>query len=246
MSDGWSRLVEPLGDWLSYRPSDFLMFAPRTYWRLFELHNEAWWPMPLLGPLAGVVGLAVLTSRSRGGALVAARRLVAAGLAALATFVGGAFVFDRYGAVNWAAQGLAAGWAVLAVLLLMLAVSRGPAQPASQPAAFARRTAFALGLWALLLHPLLAPLVGRPLMQAEVFALAPDPTAIAVLAWLLARPAEAAGWLRWTWHAAWVLALTLCAASAATLALLDEWQALVPLLAAVSAVAALRVASRPA
>ena len=38
-----------MSEWWTYRPSDFLMFAPRTYWRLFELHNEAWWPaQPLL------------------------------------------------------------------------------------------------------------------------------------------------------------------------------------------------------
>ena len=35
-------------EWESYRLSDFLLFSPRTYWRLFELHNEALWPLPLL------------------------------------------------------------------------------------------------------------------------------------------------------------------------------------------------------
>ena len=30
-------------DW-SYRLSDFLLFSPRVYWRMFELHNAALWP----------------------------------------------------------------------------------------------------------------------------------------------------------------------------------------------------------
>ena len=28
-------------EWWSYRPGDFLLFSPRTYWRLFQLANES-------------------------------------------------------------------------------------------------------------------------------------------------------------------------------------------------------------
>ena len=31
-------------EWWTYRPSDFLLFSPRTYHRLFELYNEWLWP----------------------------------------------------------------------------------------------------------------------------------------------------------------------------------------------------------
>ena len=48
-----------MSEWWTYRPADFLMFAPRTYWRLFELHNAAWWPAPPLLLLAGLAGLVV-------------------------------------------------------------------------------------------------------------------------------------------------------------------------------------------
>ena len=30
--------------WLSYTLSDFLLFTPHTYYRLFELYNRAVWP----------------------------------------------------------------------------------------------------------------------------------------------------------------------------------------------------------
>ena len=59
-------------EWWTYRPSDFLMFAPRTYWRLFELHNEAWWPAQALLLLAGSAALAWL-ARERGIAVIANR-----------------------------------------------------------------------------------------------------------------------------------------------------------------------------
>lgn len=236
MSDGsFERWLEWLRDLGTYRPSDFLMFAPRTYWRLFELHNEVWWPLPLAMPLLGLIGLVMLAWRGRSGRGAIAWRWAAASLAALAAFVGGAFVFERYAAINWAAQGLAWMWAALALLLATLAAS-GQVRPASYP--LARRVAVALGLLALMAYPLLAPMAGRPLMQAEVFGLAPDPTALAVLAWLLAGSVTAAaGPVRWAWRAVWALALAQCALSAATLALLDGWLALLPLLAAGAAVA---------
>ena len=49
-----------------------------------------------------------------------------------------------------------------------------------------RRIGLALFLYALAIHPLIAPLTGRPWTQAEIFGLAPDPTAIATLGILLA------------------------------------------------------------
>ena len=48
-----------------------------------------------------------------------------------------------------------------------------------------RRVGLGLLLWAVLVHPVLALAMGRPWVQAEVFGLAPDPTAIAVLGVLL-------------------------------------------------------------
>ena len=36
-------------EWSRYGLEDFLLFSASTYQRLFELHNAAWWPAPLLG-----------------------------------------------------------------------------------------------------------------------------------------------------------------------------------------------------
>lgn len=230
----WSveRWLEWWHDLATYRPSDFLMFAPRTYWRLFELHNEAWWPLPIVLP---GVGLAAVLWAWRGGAL--ALRACAAGLAAASAFVAWAFVFERYAPINWAAKGLGVAWVVLCLILLMLAAS---GQVRAAPSARRSGVAALLALWALLGHPLLAPLAGRPFVQAEVFGLAPDPTALAALAWLLAGAAGAGGVVRWLWRAGWVVVIALCLASAATSALLGDWQAAAMLAAVVAALGGCR------
>lgn len=209
----FERWVEWLRDLASYRPSDFLMFAPRTYWRLFELHNEAWWPLPLLLP---GIGLALLAWRWRGGA--AAQRTAALALALAAAFVSWAFVLERYAAINWAAKGLASLWAGLGVLLFVLAAS-GRVQAAALEG-WRGVVAAALALWALVGQPLLAPLAGRPLAQAEVFGLAPDATLVATLAWLLVGSVASKGPAAWAWCAAWGVVLVLGSASVATRALL--------------------------
>ncbi len=41
-------------DWSTYRLEDFLLFSPRTYYRLFELHNAAVWPGQVLALAAAV------------------------------------------------------------------------------------------------------------------------------------------------------------------------------------------------
>lgn len=197
-----------MSEWWTYRPSDLLMFAPATYWRLFELHNRAWWP---LQPLLLAAGLAWLPWAQRGARL--APRAAAAGLAAAWAFVAFAFLRPLYAPINWAASGFAVGFAVQAALLALLATRadlrlRGPG---------ARRS---LGLLlcagALLVYPLLALVSGRPWRQAEVFGLAPDPTAIGTLGALLM--AGAAGrFTRWLEAGACTLALGWCALGVTTL-----------------------------
>lgn len=44
-------------EWWTYSPADFLLFSPRVYYRLFELHNEAVWPAQVLTLGLGLVVL---------------------------------------------------------------------------------------------------------------------------------------------------------------------------------------------
>ena len=42
-----------MAEWWTYSISDFLLFSPRTYYRLFELYNADLWPAQILAILLG-------------------------------------------------------------------------------------------------------------------------------------------------------------------------------------------------
>jgi hypothetical protein len=161
-------------DW-SYRLSDFLLFSPRVYWRLFELHNQALWPLPPATLALSIAALALTILRPR-----RSGRSVAILLAIAWAWVGWSFVWERYATINWTAAYAAPLFAIEALMLATVGLNR---------LAFERRSARSVGgilLVALSLgYPLLAPVFGRPWQGAEVFGIAPDPTAIATLGFLL-------------------------------------------------------------
>jgi len=223
-----------MSEWWTYRPSDFLMFAPDTYWRQFELHNTALWPFQLLAPLVLLALAAAIvagpTRRSE-----TAMRWGFAGLAVCWGFVAWSFLWQRYAPINWAAQAFAIGFVAQALGLLGLASVPGLR---TTPQAGRRLCALMLIAWAALLQPLLAPAFERPLSQAEVFGVAPDPTAVATLGWLLLTEARSRARCMLLW-ALQVLALAWCAISAATLWTMGSPQAGVLLVAALISLGAL-------
>jgi hypothetical protein len=162
-------------DW-SYRLSDFLLFSPRVYWRMFELHNQALWPLPLatLGLGVAMLALAILRRRQLG-------RPVAILLALAWAWVGWSFVWERYATINWTAAYAAPLFAIEALLLLTIGVREGLAFEARGTRSVGGTLLVVLAL----AYPLLAPLFGRSWQGAEFFGIAPDPTAIATLGFLL-------------------------------------------------------------
>ncbi|MFO1327913.1 MAG: DUF6064 family protein [Rubrivivax sp.] len=199
-------------EWWTYRPSDFIMFSPRLFARLFESINAQGWPLALAF-VAG--GLWLLLRRPTG---TASARGTLAALALAWGASGWLFHWQRFAPINWPAQGAAWLFGTQA-LLLATAAARAPVRwhaPSTR-----RRAGLALAAWALLGHPLLAGLFGRPWRQAELVGLAPDPTALATLAALLLLqpgPPLLTG-LLWTLTCGWLLA------SAAMLATIDWPQA---------------------
>lgn len=222
-------------EWSTYRPSDFLMFSPRIYWRLFESLNEAWWPAQLLlvgAPLAWLAWRQRLVGEHAG----LARRGAALFLALCWWLVAWDFLRQRFAPINWAANSVAIAFALQGGMLLALAWTG--CVPAEKPTA-RHRIGSGLVLWALLGHPWLAPVVGRPWLQAEVFGLAPDPTAIGTLGVLLLLEARTRA-ARWVLRALWLVPMLWCALSAVTLATMDSPQAWVMLAAMLLAVAGAR------
>jgi hypothetical protein len=210
-----------MSDWWTYSLSDFLLFAPRTYYRLFELYNDDIWPAQIAALAAGAAIVALL---DRSGARTS--RLVAAILAASWLFVAWAFHLERYATINWAAVYFAAGFALQALLLLWSGAIRGRLDLRLEATAISR-AGLALFLFALLVHPAIGRLVGRPWTQAEIFAAAPDPTAVATLGVLLTASRVPWGLM--------FLPLLWCLITGATLWTMDAPDAVVSPLAAVLA-----------
>ena len=193
-----------MSEWWTYSLSDFLLFSPRTYYRLFELHNQAIWPGQILALILGAA-LLVLVWRGRRDNL----RVACVILAGCWLWVAWAYLLERYDTINWAARYFAGAFAVQALLLLVIGLSgRGLLQrrPVDLPAPIA------LGVLAfsIFVQPLIGPLAGRPWLQAEIFGMAPDPTVIATLAVTLAAGGRAAALLM-------IVPLAWCAISGLTL-----------------------------
>ncbi len=187
--------------WLSYTLSDFLLFTPHTYYRLFELYNRALWPLHLL---ALALGLALIALLLRGG--VWRGRAVAAILAACWLWVAWGYLYARYDSINWAARYFAVAFVVQAALLILVGVVMNRFTPGADAV---HRVGAAIVAFALLLQPLIAPLLGRPWLQMEVFGLTPDPTVAATLGALVA--------LRRAHFSLLIIPLLWCALTGATL-----------------------------
>ncbi|CAN7315270.1 DUF6064 family protein [Variovorax sp. LjRoot290] len=188
-------------EWWSYRPSDFLLFSARTYHRLFELYNAELWPAHLL---ALVIGLAVLYTALQGG--VQAARVACLLLAACWLWVAWAFHLQRYAAINWAATGFAAAFAIEGLLLLLFGVFGARIHIRTQRG-WSGNLGLGLLVFALVIQPWLGMLLfGRPWREAELFGMAPDPTALATLGLLLLlRPLAPLAWMLWPIPLLWCL-----------------------------------------
>ncbi|HEU4680301.1 MAG TPA: DUF6064 family protein [Gemmatimonadales bacterium] len=206
-------------EWWTYGLSDFILFSPRTYYRLLERHNVALWPGHILALGLGLVVAGLLRRPT-----ASHQRVVPALLAVLWAWVAWAFLWNRYATINWAAVYIVPLFAVEVLLLIWISVVHKRLSWVAK-----RDAAGVIGLMlfivGLALYPALAPLIGRPWQQAEVFGVAPDPTAIATLGLLLL----AQGRPRWELMAVPVI---WCVLSGATLWALGSPEAWIPPLAA--------------
>lgn len=137
---------------MRYRLHDFLLFSPSTYYRLIENYNRDVWPLHLVAIAAGV---AILWRRNQ------------TILAICWIWVAYAFLWKRYGAIQWAAKYFALAFVVQAALLVIWPNRTG--RIACPP----------LLILALFVQPFIPLLFGHPI---EVFGIMPDPTVVATLA----------------------------------------------------------------
>jgi hypothetical protein len=212
-----------MSEWWTYRAEDFLLFSPRTYWRMFELQNEAYWPLPVLMlALGGIVTF--LTARGGPTPLRSASVI----LALVWCFVATTFLWNRYAGINWAMAYVAPTFVFEALLLLLIAVRSGITLQSRGPAAW---IGYLLLVFATVGVPLLPMLHGREQSTAEVFGIAPDPTVVATLGFLLLVRTR----LLWTLYP---IPLLWCLFSGLTLHTMGEAQAWMPFAVVALAVAA--------
>lgn len=174
-------------EWWSYTLSDFLLFSPRTYYRMIERHNVAVWPAQLLTTAIGIgilVGLRRPSPRQG--------RSIAGVLALLWMWVAWAFLLQRYATINWAIEYVVPLFVLEALLLVRFGVIGGKLSFAVGPEPRARLGA-ALFVLAILVYPALALILGKPWKQAEVFGVTPDPTVVGTVGLLLLTNSR----LRW-------------------------------------------------
>jgi hypothetical protein len=98
-----------MSEWWTYSLSDFLMFSPRTYWRVVADYLRELWPAHLVAWLAAIASAGFARRRPR---------LSLSLLAAVWLWVGWAFFWDRLGQIDLAAPWWAAACAAQAALLL--------------------------------------------------------------------------------------------------------------------------------
>jgi hypothetical protein len=175
-----------MSEWWTYRPSDFLMFSARSWGRLLEALNRDLWP---LQPALVVAGLVLVGAAARDP--IRAMPWITGLLAVAWAWVGWAFHWERFAAINTGAPWFAVAFVAEAVLLLAL----GTRVRDRSAAPWVRALGLVVAAMALVAYPLVAPLTGRGWVQAEVAGAAPDPTALLTIGLLLALPLRFRGWL---------------------------------------------------
>lgn len=196
-------------DLASYSLDDFLLFSPDVYFRLFELHNEALWPLQVPVFVVCLLVASLLVN--------ATQESLRASLTVFGVFwlwMAWSFFAQRYNTINWMAAYVAPLVALQGVALIGGAlVWRNPLQAKGLPAA--RYVTLGLYVVVLLGYPLLGMWSGRPWQGAELVGIAPDPSAVATLA-ILAMTRGGLKWLLMVIPVGWCIAtgLTLYALNA--------------------------------
>lgn len=203
-----------MDEWWTYGIVDLVLFTPETYFRLFEFYHRDWWPMQLACMAMAVIILLCLWLKPAWGC-----RVIAILLAVSWAWVGWAFLHLYLAPIHWVADWYAVAFLLQALLLFVYGVSRPGVEFEIGNSARAGIGVFVL-LGALLVMPATAYLTGREWLQAELFAMTPDATALATLGLLLLAKERVAALLV-------VIPVAWCFVTGATLRVLEAPEAMI-------------------
>ncbi len=163
----------------SYRFSDFILFSESAYYRQFEFYNQAIWPLHLVALAFAFTILYALYKKPEWAGRVIALLLVTSWL-----WVAVAFLYLRFYQIHVVANWYAFGFVLQAGLLLWYGVIKNRLSLHVE-SHLRIITGSALLVMSFIIYPFITLPGGRNWQQFEMFALAPDPTAIATFAILL-------------------------------------------------------------
>jgi len=160
----------------SYRLSDFILFSQATYFRQFELYNQAIWPLHLVAIIFSCVIIFALWKKPAW-----AGRIIASLLVVSWCWVAWAFLYERFYQIHVVANWYALGFILQAGLLTWYGVIKNRLNTLVTSQS---KTVIGSGLLFItfILYPLIPFMSGRSWLQFEMFTLAPDPTVLATLA----------------------------------------------------------------
>lgn len=165
-----------MGEFASYRLSDFILFSETAYYRQFELYNHAIWPVHLLAMLfALLISYALWKKPAWGG------RLIAAILTISWLWVAIVFLYQRFFQIHVVADWYAFVFILQALLIAWHGVI------ANRFMFYSRTkirilTGILLLIISIIAYPFIALASDRNWQQFEMFALTPDPTVLATIA----------------------------------------------------------------
>ncbi len=163
-------------DWLKYKLSDFLLFSPRVYERLFVLHNQDLWPWQIVALALGIIVIVCAQRGTRHDVPIVFAIHGAAWLVVADVFFPG-----RYQTINWLGSYIAPLAALQGAILIVFGLTDRAGFITVTVNRFAHAAGFGLLTIGLFVYPLLSAVFGQDWRGAQVFGLAPDPTAIATL-----------------------------------------------------------------
>src|SRR6218665_3534329 len=171
-----------MSEWWTYRPSDFLMFSSRVYYRQIESFNADHSPLQLALFALGCYVLFACWSQRKSHIRVSF--ILLSGLWAFVSL-------DYFSAylltIHWGVSYVVYGFLLQAFLLLVRSIFVSATHPS--PVTLVRWAGIALIAGGLAIYPCLALLSGRGYHAAEVIGAMPTPTAIVTVGFLLAaRP----------------------------------------------------------
>lgn len=171
----------------SFSLRDFLIFSPESYFKLFELYNAALWPFHI--PLALLTCIVVILLYKRH---PYASWLTFIWLGLVWGFVAKSYFGEYYSQLATYANVLSYGFWAQCCLLLLVAFTSSQESIHSLSASRKKWQLFigvGLIIYGLLLHPFVSiALWNQPFSRVELFSIAPDPTAIASIGFILLLP----------------------------------------------------------